>query len=387
MPWSKENLPPSVKNKDWSDHQKEVFCKTANAILEKTGDEGEAIATGTKQAEEKQNAKQFPAKFYAKHMQAGIAKYDGEKPETIYIDLENMKRMMPSGVGKPVYVLHQEVRLETLKEDSHGLISGSFYNELDGWLWFEFMATDDIAFQAIANGWSVSNAYIPTESGPAGTWHNCPYDREILAAQFTHLAIVPDPRYEGACVFTPDEFKMYQAARREQLEELQNSKSPEGKTLMKFFKNKKEEVATVDAETMVELQNGKTVSVQEMVNAMEEKKNAEDDADKKKKEDDEKKNSDQKVMVNGVEMALDDLINSYCAMKNAADEEEKKNAEDEEKEKKNAEEAEKKNALEGKKHFEELKNAHVNHKGAEVRIIETSMDKMKRGQDRYGSVN
>ncbi len=337
--------------------------------------------------EEKQNAKQFPAKFYAKHMQAGIAKYD---KETVFIDLENMKRMMPSGVGKPVYVLHvDEINMETLKEDSHGLISGSFYNELDGWLWFEFMAMDDIAFQALGNGWSISNAYLPTKSGPAGTWHNCPYDREIIDAHFTHLAIVPKitARYEGACVFTPDEFKMYQAARRQQLAELQNSKSTEGKIIMKFFKNKKEEVATVDAETMVELQNGKTVSVQEMINAMEEKKNADEEADKKKKEDDEKKNSDQKVMVNGVEMALDDLINSYCAMKNAQDDAEKKNAEDEEKEKKNAEEAEKKNALEKKKNFDELKNAHLNGKGAEVRIVETSMDKMKRGQERYGSVN
>lgn len=40
MPWSKDNLPDAVSKKDWSDSQKEQFVKTANAILEESGDEG-----------------------------------------------------------------------------------------------------------------------------------------------------------------------------------------------------------------------------------------------------------------------------------------------------------------------------------------------------------
>ncbi len=337
-------------------------------------------------ADEKQNAKQFPAKFYAKHMQPGIARYENE---TILVDTEHMKLMMPSFIGMPVYVLHQEVKLETLKEDSHGIISNSFYNDLDGWFWVEFMATDDIAFQAIANGWSVSNAYIPTEWGGGGTWHNCPYDRQILNGKYTHLAIVPDPRYEGACILTPDEFKSYQAAQRERLTELQNSKS-EGKRTMKFWKNKKEEVATVDEDTMVELQNGKSASLKEMIDAVE----------AKEKSDEIKNAGDQKVMVNGKEMTVTELTNAYCALKNASEEEEKKNAEadadeeaeemtnsDEDEEKKNEsdDEGEKKNSADEKKdHFKELTNAHLNAK-PEVTTIETSMDKLARGKLVYGS--
>lgn len=334
------------------------------------------------------NAKQLPQKFYAKHMQPGICEYHNE---TVLVDTEHMKKMSPSGIGKPVYVLHADVVLETLKEDMHGIISGSFYNPLDGWLWFEFMAIDDIAFQAIANGWAVSNAYIPTESGEGGEWHNCKYDREILNAEFTHMAIVPDPRYEGACILTPDEFKSYQAALQQNLDELQNSKSkPEGIPKMKFFKNKKEEVTTVDAETMVELKNGKTVSIGEMTAALE-KRNAEDE-----KKEEEKKNSEQKVMVNGTEMSIDELMNAYCSLKNEKDEAEKKNAEDslkDEDEKENAsddeekDDGEKKNSKEEapkKDHFKELKNAHTDAK-TQVHTIETSMDMVARGAERYGS--
>ncbi len=328
--------------------------------------------------DEKHNAKQFPQKYYARHMQPGIAKY---ADETILVDTGQMQAMMPSAIGKPVYVLHNDVILETLKEDMHGIISGSFYNDLDGWAWFEFMAIDDIAFQAIANKWSVSNAYIPTESGPAGEWHNCPYDRQILNGEFTHLAIVPDPRYEGACIFSADEFKSYQAALRERLGELQNSKSQsEGKKTMKLWKNKKEEVTTVDEDTMVELQNGKSASVKEMVAALELR-----NAEEKDKAEEEKKNS-QKVMVNGAEMTVDELMNAYCALKNEKDEEEKKNAESE----KEDEEGEKKNSKDGDgdgdevDHFKELKNAHTKQENQTV-VIETSMDKIERGRQRYGS--
>ncbi|MGH9864814.1 MAG: hypothetical protein ACRD4H_05295, partial [Candidatus Acidiferrales bacterium] len=67
-------------------------------------------------ADDVQNSKQFPAKFYARHMQPGIARY---ADETILIESEVMKRMLPSAIGKPVYVLHKDVILETLKEDMH----------------------------------------------------------------------------------------------------------------------------------------------------------------------------------------------------------------------------------------------------------------------------
>jgi hypothetical protein len=340
------------------------------------------------QAHEHQNASQFPRIFYAKHMQPGICKYD---KETVLVDTDTLKRMLPTGTAKPVYIDHQKVDLDTLKEKAAGYITESFYNELDGWAWFKLIAIDDDCHEAIAKGWSVSNAYRPTSFTHGGTKNNCPYDREITDGEFTHLAIVENPRYEGATIFTPEEFKNYQADLKRQLDELHNSNpTQEGRTMFKLFKNEKKEVTSVDKDTLVDLGDGKSISVEEMLNAV--KKNDDDEAAKAKAEKEKENAGDPMVKCNEGEMPLSELVNKYNAMaekKNAEDEKEKKNAEDKEKkeaeEKKNAEDAEKKKEEEKKnsKHFEELRNANLT-AGKPVQIIETSMDQLARGKLRYG---
>jgi len=53
MPWPKGEYPPSYKNLPKKLREKAV--EIANAILEESGDEGLAIATGLKRARETQN--------------------------------------------------------------------------------------------------------------------------------------------------------------------------------------------------------------------------------------------------------------------------------------------------------------------------------------------
>jgi hypothetical protein len=344
--------------------------------------------------EEKTNAKQFPKVFYARHMLPGLAGYNDE---TILVDTDAVKSMTASGVGKPVYIGHQDVNLETIKEDAAGYIADSFFNELDGWGWFKFIAIDDKVYEAIANGWAVSNAYVPQEWGSGGTLNNCPYNRRIVGAEYTHLAVVPDPRYEGACILTPDEFKIYQSEKKSQLDELRNSKSKtqsKGTTIMKFFKRTKEEVNAVDDETLVEIKNDKgetvEISVKEMADAVLNAKKNEDDKEK------EKNNDNLEVLVGDETMPLSELVNRYNAMKKNAEDsdedKEKENESDDEDEEKDNEsdedKDEKKNsstAKDKKKNFEELRNAHRAPGG--VFTIETSSDKLARGKERYGRVN
>ena len=405
MPWSKDNLPPSVKNKNWSAHQVEVFVKAANAALEEYGDDGKAIATGTAAAEhEKTNASQKPKHYYCRHMQPGVCKYNSE---VVLVDTDAIKRMIGGDViGQPVYVLHNtapnDERLKNLQEEADGYITDSFYNELDGWAWFEFIVVSDKGHAAVAKGWAVSNAYMPTEWGPGGTKNNVPYDREIVNGAFTHLAIVPDPRYEDARIMTPEQFRLYQDSKKRELVELQNSKTEPsgGKKMFKLFKTKREEVSAIDADTQVELENGKTVSVGEMLNAM--KKNSEDEEkakaekEKKEKENSEKINGDSMVECEGEKMPLKELVNKYnAAMKANAEADEKKNADEkaekEKKEKEEKENAEQKNrekdAEEEKanSHFLELQNA-AGIKPTTNFIQETGMDRTARGKARYGSV-
>ena len=339
---------------------------------------------------EKTNANQVPRIFYARHMQAGICGYENE---TVLVDTDAIKRLVGSVKHEaiPVYIYHQKVELESLKEKAAGYVTDSFYNALDGCAWFKFCAIDDEVYRAISQNWGVSNAYVPTKWAPGGTKNNLPFDREVVDGKFTHLAIVPDPRYEVSKIMTPDQFKDYQASKQREFDELQNSKTEtaKGKKMFKLFKNKREEVTQIDADTLLEV-DGKTVSVQEMINSLvNSKKNSEDEEMEKKKM--EKMNADSEVDCDGEKMPLSELVNRYKTYKNSEEDEkkkadeEKKNAEDkkkEDEEKAKKEEEEKKNS----KHFKDLKDARGEYENA-VTVIETSTDKVARGKARYGSAN
>ncbi len=159
---------------------------------------------------------------------------------------------------------------------------------------------------------------------------------------------------------------------------------------MKFFKNTRQEVTEIDSETMIELEGGKEVSIQEMINAVTEKQNSKPDLSTV-------------IAVGKEKMPLSELINAYSKMKKNEDDEDKEEDDckanesdetDEEKaKKKEAEEAkEKENSLvaekaatekaEGMKHFEALKNAKADSE-AKTLVIETNFDKLARGKERY----
>lgn len=341
---------------------------------------------------EMRNAKEMPKVYYCKHIQAGVAKYDDEM---VLIENDTLKKMMPSMVGIAVTVYHERVKAEDIEKKADGYVVESFYNSNDGWFWLKFIAVSDACHQAVNNNWSVSNAYIPNEYNQGGEWHNVKYDREILDAYYTQLAIVPDPRYEGACIMTCEEYKKYNEKLKNELEEYENSKSKEiknsktgGKKMIKFFKFKKEEITNADdlSDACIELANGKTVKVSEMVNAVEE-------ADKEKEQ---KCNESAEISVGDKKMTVKELKNKYEAAMAAKekkneddkDDEEKKNQEDEEKknqddEKKKKEDEEKKNAKNFDPMKKKIKEGEDPAELSNSSGYETRDEKLKRGSERY----
>lgn len=330
---------------------------------------------------EKKNAIDYPCLYYAKHMETGLAEYENER---ILIDTDNLKEMIPSFVGKPVVVLHQDIGVENL-ETKDGTVVESFYNELDGWLWTKMLIETDEARAAIEKGWSVSNCYAPTEWGGGGTHHNVPYDRKIVNGVFKHLAIVPNPRYEEAKIYTVDGFKSYQDDKRNKLKELQNSKENTGVTMFKVFKNRKEEVSKIEADSLIELEGGQAISISEMVEVVKNaKKNAAADPtiEEERKADEKqapKINMDSELDVDGETMSIGELMNRYKNTKKNADEAEEKKKKKEDEEKENEKEKDKENA----KHYYQLLNAHS--ANSSVQKIETTTDKVRRGQNLYGT--
>lgn len=275
------------------------------------------------------NAKQEPQILYCRHIAQGVCGY---QDETIFIGEDALKEMDKSFAGKPVVVEHQAIDLEKLQEQADGYVVESFYLPEDASHWAKIIIVSDKGHEAVSKGWAVSNAYVPDAFGASGEWHNIPYNREITEGHYTHLAIVSNPRYEEAVIMTPEEFKQYKAGKKEQLNQLQNSKEGVKQQMFKLF-TKKEVTNSEDiSKAMVELSNGKTVSIQEMINACEEDIKAKEAAKNKKNEDEEL--LEKVVKVNGEDVAVKDLIKSYEAKKNKCNEDEDEDK-DEKKSKKN----------------------------------------------------
>lgn len=322
-------------------------------------------------------------------MQAGLCGYP-EHDETVLVRLDAIRKMAETLNGKPVYILHQEVDLDSIKQEANGYVTETWVDPEDGWLWSKFMVIDDEAHKVILqNEYKTSNAYIPTQRGEGGEHHALPYDVEILDASFTHLALVPSPRYEGAKIYTPEQYQ----ARNTQLVNSLDSHQPTKKGfVMKFWK--KEEVSDASTADFVEYTNDKgetvTKSVEEMKNALE--------AEAKQKE-----LQSKKVLVNGKEMTVAELAAAYeklNARKNRNEvDEEMDNEDDEEKENEiepsletedrvNADEDdeddaddedEKKNS-----HFKTLKNAHLKN-GSGAHAIMTRSAKIARGRELFST--
>jgi hypothetical protein len=267
------------------------------------------------------NEKDFPEMVYCRHMNEGLAKYD-EDNTMLLIGTEAMKKMSPTLNAKPVYIDHQDVKLDTLKNDADGYIVDSFYNELDGWLWAKMMLITDKSKDVVRRGYSVSNAYTPTTSGISGSCHNVPFDDEVKGGNFTHMALVSNPRYENAKIYTQDQFKSYQSKLRNQLDELKNSKKEHKKmSILDFFNVKKEVVensSDISRDTFFRpSKDAEPVKLGDMLDMVE---NGMEEEKKKKKEEEKENECDEKYMENtltvgGEKMTVRELANRYGKIK------------------------------------------------------------------------
>ena len=215
----------------------------------------------------KQNASQFPKRYFGLHFAPGVAQYqDGEnEPYKIFLNQDTINEMDRSFEGKPVFVKHREdVKPEKLNE-ADGFVVKSFFNKTDGKQWAEFLITSDAGHDAISSGYQLSNAYIVKNTNSGGEWHAVPYEKEVISAEYEHLALVPNPRYKESVVMTPDEFKQYNEQKNLELKRLTNSK--EEKSMFSFFKKTKVE-NSVDFESMsvVLPKSGKEITLSTLIN-------------------------------------------------------------------------------------------------------------------------
>lgn len=220
---------------------------------------------------------------------------------TVLVKQDALAKMAQSFVGKPVIdMIHKDVTPSTVADgEADGIVTRVWLDDKSGWWMAEFLVWNPEAQgHCESPAYSVSCAYEPTDVDSAGgEYHNIPYTEDILNGEYTHLALVTNPRYEGARIFV-------------------NSKG--GKMDWKWFKRgERKNAASLDPlKTKVNV-DGQDVALQDLYEAA--------------KEDEAPMLNDDTVMeVGGKEKTLGELKQAY---RNKM----KKNAEAAEMEKKNAE--------------------------------------------------
>lgn len=253
--------------------------------------------------------------FYGMHFYPGLAGYEEPNGESykVYLSEDTIRSMDPTFAGCPVFVLHVDSvpqDLNELRGEADGWVIESFYNQADGKHWAKFVAVSDKGLVAIRSGMRLSNCYLPKTFGPSGTWNGIDYDKEITSAEYEHLAIVPNPRYEESVIMTPEEFKKYNEDNLVELKRLANHNDREGNKQMKFsfFKRTKVE-NSLDLESMLVLlpKSKREVSIEKLVNEADEhemKKDSEDGPDKMAE-------MHHMVDCDGQKMTVNDLIEKH----------------------------------------------------------------------------
>jgi hypothetical protein len=144
-------------------------------------------------------------KGMGKHLEPGVVKYDNDDGTSItyLLPLAAIEKMRPTAAGKPVVGKSggfDHVKVEQGKQYDGEAID-SFWDGESGWEAFNFDKMNDETARACEKGFQISCAYIPTDVDETpGKWHNVDYDAVILDAEYTHFAVVPNPRYEGATI-------------------------------------------------------------------------------------------------------------------------------------------------------------------------------------------
>jgi hypothetical protein len=264
-------------------------------------------------------ANQLPTaqRFFGMHFEPGLAEYQDAPDQDAYrilVSQDLINAMNPSFEGKPFFVNHVD---DINEREPDGYVVKSFFNTPDGRTWAEFMCCTEEGLKAIKQGWVLSNAYVPSEFGKPGIWHGMDYEKEVMRAEFEHLALVDNPRYEGSVIMTPEEFAQYNEQKKSELAKIANSKTKKEPSMFTWTKRDKVEndLAEKIESSVVTLPKSKVEkSVKEMVSLADSFVVLNGYAD-----------GDMKVKCGDDEMTVNEMVGKFVEMKEAA----QKNADDE----------------------------------------------------------
>lgn len=365
----------------------------------------------------------WPEEYTCTFIQPGLVSYEDANLGLAMVSKETLDKMLPSFIGKPV-VRRDDHRdgmgPEQFKKIAVGVVTDAWFDANSGWFMCSFIVWDDEAKVDITvRKYSVSCAYVMLDCNDEGGVHNqIKYDGEVLDGEYSHLALVPNPRYTGAQIFlnsiggsmkiTAWFSKKVEEMKGKQLKNevdiATDAVEVDGKRVL--IKELINAVKKTEALNSVELGedseftiDGKVYTLKNMIESY--KKTLKNDAkqcancgkvknecnckdgfvaknEEESKEEDEREHKEKEVKNKKTTKNADEQKEEEEEMEKA---EEKKNAEEEKEKEKKKEEV--KNS-DGKKCFMSLKNAAEQRKGSGP-AVEVNTDKIARGKELYGS--
>lgn len=328
-----------------------------------------------------------PKRYRALHILPGLVDYtDGDQRETVLIKKPALDSMNRSFLGRPVFnfthkVIEPEVAFdftsEEIEKHAVGVISDVGYDVESGYYFADMMIWDEDTKDNIKKGYGVSNAYIP-EFGPAGVYNKVPYDEEVTGGVYHHMAVVEDPRYGDVRIFEnskgkkPMEFKIKWPGKKKA--PVRENMAPEKKP-----DEKKEAEMELNADSVLVGEDGEEYPLADMVEAYKNREGGDAGG-----EDKPTLNMEDTVEIDGKKVSVKELYDNYNAKKNAepptdealdsvVENDVKKNSSD---------------VLDPKKPNENFMKLKENSsKGAEPDVIKinTQKSRLERGNKRYGS--
>lgn len=348
----------------------------------------------------------WPTTVDMKLIVPGLVHYDDLKNErgemvagNVLATKEFLDRIAASLEGKPIINWdHRTVKPKDFEKGrAQGIITTpAVFNPVDGWYHARGFIWDPVTRANVEKGFSISCAYVVSEwgNGP-GTYNAVPYEQEAKDGEYTHIAVVPVPRYERSSIellnskggVTMGFLKLFKKDKSEEKVEIDIASANvavEGcgevplQTLINSYESaeKIKKQTSLDDSDMVEI-NGKKISVGDLKNAHKKMKNDEEE-ERKRMEDEERKNQDEDE---------EKKRKKEEEKKNQDDDEEKEKKKDDERKNaiKAADAAEKKAAVAAAAKLEERRNKAG--PGGEMPKILSDRDRMAEGERRYGAKN
>ncbi len=325
-----------------------------------------------------------PKRYRALHITPGVVDYtDGDQRETVLIKKPALDNMNRSFLGKPVFnFTHKAVSIkdafdftsEETEEHAVGVISDVGYDVDTGYYFADMMIWDEATQDNIASGYKVSNAYIPDISD-GGVYNNVPYDEEVVGGEYDHMAIVEDPRY--------GDVKIFENAKGENKMSLFKLITGKGKSQKKNEADpppvedpkENEDDMSMNMDSILVDEEGNEYPLAELVETYKSTMGKENEEEKPTI------NMEDTVEIDGKEVSVKDLYDNFNSKKNAEPPTDQP-LEDA------VDETQKKNSADSKSQNESFLKIKANaQKGAEPEKIQISSERSRiaRGKNRYGS--